>query len=307
MPFIRVTQGIVMSQILSDLNRQTRRLLDLERQLSTGQRVNTPSDDPLAARRAIAAQSEITANEQFIASMTSARPLLADTEFALRTTLDYIQRANELTLQGLNSTNTQEQRDQIANEVNQLIEGVLQQANSFSSGRYLFGGTRTLSEPFEATRDANGEITAVTYAGNDEDIEIEISEGIRMPINITGLDAFAPGSPSSVDILQALVQIRDNLRAGDSGALETRLGELEQAQNQVLVTVSRVGAVQRRLEDVNANLDEINVQLRGVISDNIDADLAEVLVNLNSQTNAYQAALNAAGRIIQPSLLDFLG
>lgn len=307
MPFIRITQGIVMSRILADLSRQTRRLLDLERQLATGQRVNTPSDDPLAARRAIAAQSEITANEQFLASITATQPMLVDTESALRTTLDYIQRANELTLQGLNSTNTQEQRDQIANEVNQLIEGVLQQANSFSSGRYLFGGTRTLAEPFDATRDADGEITALTYVGNDEDIQIEISDGIRLAINITGEDAFTSTSASTVDVLQTLVQIRDNLRAGDTAGLETRLAELEQAQSQILVAVSRIGAVQRRIEDVSANLDEINVQLRQVISDNIDADFAEVLVNLNAQTNAYQAALNASGRIIQPSLLDFLG
>jgi len=295
-----------MSRILADLSRQTRRLLDLERQLATGQRVNTPSDDPLAARRAIAAQAEITANSQFMTNISTAQPILVDTESALRTALDYIQRANELTLQGLNATNTQDQRDQIANEVDQIIEGVLQQANSFSSGRYLFGGTRTLAEPFSVTRDANGEITAVTYVGNDEDITVEIANGIRLPINITGQAAFTFTSPSTVDVLQTLVQIRDNLRTGDSAGLETRLGELGQAQSQVLIVMSRIGAVQRRLEDVTANLDEINVQLQRVISDNIDADFAELLVNLNAQTNAYQAALNASARIIQPSLLDFI-
>jgi flagellar hook-associated protein 3 FlgL len=48
------------------------------------------------------------------------------------------------------------------------------------------------------------------------------------------------------------------------------------------------------------------VQLKQVLSDNIDADYAETVLNLNAQTNAYQTALNAAARVIQPSLLDFM-
>lgn len=306
MPFVRVTQGIVTQRVLSDLSYQTRRLLDLQRQLSTGQRVNAPSDDPLATRRAIAAQAEIAANEQFIANMSNAGPFLADSETALRTAFNFLQRANELTLQGLNDTNTQQHRDEIANEVNQIIEGVLTQANTISGGRYVFGGTRTLAEPFQATRDANGEITAVTYAGNDQNIGVEISRGVVLSINVTGEDAFTSTSPETVDVLQTLIAIRDHLRAGDTTALQTDLEALENAEDQTLIAVTRIGAVQRRIEDVTSNLDEVNIQLREVISDNIDADFAEVAVNLNAQTNAYQAALNAAGRVIQPSLLDFI-
>lgn len=306
MPFLRVTQGIVIQRVLSDLNYQTRRLLDLQRQLSTGQKVNTPSDDPLATRRAIAAQAEIAANDQFIANMSNTGPFLSDSETALRTVFNFLQRANELTLQGLNDTNTQQHRDEIANEVNQIIEGVLTQTNTISGGRYVFGGTRTLADPFQATRDANGEITAVTYTGNDENIGVEISRGVVLSINVTGEDAFTSTSPETVDVLQTLIAIRDNLRAGNTTVLQANLEDLESAEDQTLIAVTRIGAIQRRIEDVTSNLDEVNIQLREVISDNIDADFAEVAVSLNAQTNAYQAALNAAGRVIQPSLLDFI-
>ena len=306
MPFIRVTQGMVIRQVLSDLNYQTQRLLDLQRQLSTGQKVSTPSDDPLATRRAIASQTEIAANEQYIANMSNAGPLLSDSETALTTVHEFLQRGNELTLQGLNDTNSQLHRDEIANEVNQIIEGVLSQANGISGGRYLFGGTRTLAAPFEATRNANGEVTAVTYVGNNQDISVEIAKGVKLAVNITGDKAFTSTSPTTEDVLQVLISIRDNLRAGDTNALQTNLTSLERAQDQLLISVSKIGSIQRRIEDVSSNLEEVNIQLREVISDNIDADFAEVAVNLNAQTNAYQAALNAAGRIIQPSLLDFI-
>jgi flagellar hook-associated protein 3 FlgL len=100
--------------------------------------------------------------------------------------------------------------------------------------------------------------------------------------------------------------LRDNLRAGNINALETRLEEFNRAQDQLLVSTARLGTVQKRLDQTESKLEDISVQMQQVVSDNIDADFAEVMVNLNSQTNAYQAALNASARVIQPSLLDYI-
>lgn len=307
MAYSRITSGIIINQVLSDLNQQTQRLLKLQEQLSTGQSVNSPSDNPLAARRAIAAQARIAQNEQYLTNITTVTPFLADSETALNNVLSYIQRAQELTIQGANSTGDDTYRDTIADEINQIIEGVLQLANGTSGDRQLFGGTRTSSDPFEVTRDGDGNITSVTYSGNDKTIEAEISKGTMVGINITGEDAFTATSTTSVNIFQTLIDIRDNLRNDDVNALQDRLGELETAQDQVLSSISKLGSVQARLEDVTANLDDINVQLELVISDNIDADFAELAINLTAQSNAYQAALSAASNVIQPSLLDYLG
>ncbi|MBI2433656.1 MAG: flagellar hook-associated protein FlgL [Candidatus Hydrogenedentes bacterium] len=303
---VRITQQLLVSRVLNNLNDQQRRILALQDQLSTGQRVNQPSDDPLAARRAIAAQAEIAKNEQYLTNISNAGPGLTETETALLTVVDILQRANELALQGASGAIDSEQRDQIATEINQLLESMLVQGNQTANGRYLFGGSRTLDAPFVATRDGSGEITAVAYEGNDTKVSIEISEGVRVEVNETGEDVFTQTISGTVDIFQTLIDSRDNLRADDLDALQTRLAELDLAQDQVLVAVSRVGAVQNRLDDTEANLSTISVQLEQVISDNIDADLAEVIVELNAQSNAFQASLSAAARVIQPSLLQFL-
>jgi flagellar hook-associated protein 3 FlgL len=300
---VRITQTILVDRVLRDLNVQSRRLLTLQEQLSTGQVVNKPSDDPLAARRAIAARIETGQNDQYLTNISTAKPIFRETEASLLTVNQFLQRANELALQGSNSVNGSGQLDQIAEEVNQIIEGVLQQSNANSNNRYLFAGTRTLTEPFEATRDANGRITAVQYTGNDESISIAISEQVRVPTNISGQDAFE----GPINIFDTLIQLRDNLEAGDPAGLELRLGEVQQAAEQILLSTARIGAIENRLDQSEANLDEINVQLQEVISDNLDADFAEVAVQLNASLNAYQAALNSSARVIQPSLLDFIG
>jgi flagellar hook-associated protein 3 FlgL len=122
-------------------------------------------------------------------------------------------------------------------------------------------------------------------------------------INEPGSHAFQ----SSQDIFQMLIDIRDNLLAGDKTGLQNeRLEELSTAQNQILVSTAALGATQNRLDRLTANTDDYIQQLQTALSDAIDADYAETVLNLNAQTNAFQAALNAAARVIQPNLLDFL-
>jgi len=303
---MRVTQNLMIDRVLSNLSKQSRRILNLQDQLATGQRVNRPSDDPLATRRAIDARAEIAKYEQFLVNISTTSPILLETETAISTIVNVVQRAYELTLQGASDTNGQPQRDQIALEINQLLESLLVESNHITNGRYVFGGTRTLNPPFVAQYDANGEISAVTYEGNEKTFAIEILEGVTVPVSQIGSRLFTPTDPGTANIFQTLIDTRDNLRAGDTPALQTRLEELGQSEDQLLMATARIGAVQNRIERVDANIRDYVIQLETVLSDNIDADFAEVAINLNAQSNAFQAALNAAARVIQPSLLDFI-
>jgi flagellar hook-associated protein 3 FlgL len=300
---LRVTQGMMVARSLTDLNIQTRKLLQLQEQLATGLKVNSPSDDPLAARRAVNIRSVIAKQEQYINNISTAGPLLQESATSLQTIVSSLQRAHELTLQGSTGTSSQVQMNQIAIEVNQLIESTLVEANHQTSSRYVFGGTRTSNPPFVATRDAQGQITAVTYQGNDEAVKIGVADGISVQVNETGQRAFL----STQDIFQTLINIRDNLQAGDKTSLQTvRLTELTNGQNQLLLSMAALGATQNRMDRLTANIGQSVDQLRVTLSDNIDADYAETVINLDAQTNAFQAALRAAARVIQPSLLDFV-
>lgn len=302
MATIRVTQGILVQRVLADLAAQNQRILDLQRQLSTGQRVNQPSDNPLAARRAIAALTDIGKTEQYLTNISTARPFFRQSEASLFTVVDAIQRANELALQGANNINAAPQGEALAREADQVLESVLQQANAFTNDRYLFSGTRTQTAPFEATRDANGRIVSVAYTGNLESNEIAVADGVTVATNVHGEEVFQ----RNVDLFETLIQLRDNLEAGNIAALQDRIGELHTAQDQTLLAASKLGAIENRLDRNAANLEELLIQFQELVSDNLDADFAEVIVQLNVTSNAYQAALNASARVLQPSLLDFI-
>jgi len=300
---MRVTQQLMVNRVLSDLNNQTGHLLTLQEQLSTGLKVNAPSDSPLAARRAVNIRASIAANEQYMTNISSVGSQLTEATTSLQTVVDALTRAQELTVEGANGTNSQTQLTQIASEINALLEGVLAEGNHQTNGRYIFAGTRTLNAPFAATRDSEGKITGVTYEGNDKSYEIAIGDGAAVTINESGNDAFR----SSQDIFQLLIDIRDNLLSGDQASLQgDRLAEIADARDQLLISMAKLGAVQNRVEAVSSNAENTISQLESALSDNIDADYAETVVSLNAQSNAYQAALSAAARVIQPSLLDFV-
>lgn len=299
---MRITQRMIADRTLNNLNAQLRSIFRLQDQLATGQRVNRPSDDPIDARAAIDIRAQIRQTEQFIANIADAGPRLQESGTTLLGVNNIIQRARELTLQAANETVGQPQLDQIALEIDQLLEGLLVEGNKRVDNRFIFSGENTFTEAFAATR-VGGEITAVTYQGDDESIEVAISEGVRVATNVPGSVAFQ----QSVDLFQLLIGIRDDMRAGDQASLRNvRVAELDTGQEQVLLSVARVGSIQNRLERSTNEKEELVIELQRLLSDRVDADFAETILDLNVEQNAFQAALNAGARVIQPSLLQFI-
>jgi len=288
--------------MLTNIRDQLQRLSSLQNQMGTGLRVNRPSDDPIDARRGVNLRTLIGKNEQFLSNIQDARPTLTEGADVLHRVVNVIHRVRELTLQGANETNSQEQLDLIALEIDQLLEETFAAANHQTNGRYIFAGTRTLTPAFTETRVA-GSITNVTYQGNTNAIRIAPSEGSLVAINQTGPAAFQ----NTVDIFQTLIGIRDDLLAGDQTNLQAvRLGELDSAFDDLLLSESRLGAVENSFNRIASNTEDFIVRLQGLLSEKIDADFAETMLNFNTASVAFEAALNAGARIIQPSLLDFV-
>lgn len=304
MPAMRITQSIMTNRVLRNLNTHTREILHLQDQLSTGRRVVNPSDNPINARRALSLRTLISNSQQYLDNISAISPQFQETSTSIETIYEHGQRARELALQAANGTYGPEQLNNIAAEIDQLLEGVLLTANHTTNGRYIFGGTRTDAPPYVATRDANGQITSVAYAGNMESIRMAVSDNATMAINEPGPSALQGGG---TDIFQTLIDLRDNLRAGDQNSIrDLRLAELDQISDQAMGALARIGAKQNRLERLTTEFEDFILQYEEQMSNQVDADFADVVVSLNAQSNAYQAALSAAAQVIQPSLLNFL-
>ena len=300
----RITSQILVDTVLADIRNAQRRLTETQRILATGKRINTPSDDPIGTARALGFRSAISSTDQFVLNVREASAFASESEASLRVVVDTLHRARELTLSGATGTFNQDQRDIIAQEVNTLLETVVDQANTASSNRYLFAGTRTRIAPFETSVDpVSGEITAVSYMGNSERFSVQASPGVTVPVNEPGDEVFQ----GVQDMFQTLIDIRDDLRAGDTDSLSTvRLGEIDAVMTQLLDGTALFGAKMNRLDLVQGRLEDQRLSFQTQLSQTEDADLADTMVNLNARRNALEAALTAGARVLQPSLLDFI-
>jgi flagellar hook-associated protein 3 FlgL len=302
---MRISGNMISNQIIQNLNIDLSRLQDIQQQTTTGQRIKVPSDDPLGAQRvvnvneALASMEQHQRNNNFVASWVSA------SESTLNGASDYLLRANSLAIRGANDpTLTQTERNALGDEVNSILEGMVSAGNGTSESKYIFGGYQTQTQPFQVTRVA-GDITAVTYAGDDGVDQVEVDQGLTVNKNVTGRQIFQP--PAGTDVFATLITLRDNLRSGNIAGIRTGIDDTKLAQQQVVTQISQLGNKANMLEMSASSLTEKKTALTKLSSQLADVDMPDAIVRLQTAQNVYTAALESSAKILQQSsLMNFL-
>lgn len=107
-------------------------------------------------------------------------------------------------------------------------------------------------------------------------------------------------------LIQDMNNFIANLNAGNHIAISNSIGEIDEDINNLLAVRADIGARGNRLDLIDTRISENNISFTRLLSDAQDADMAEVIMNLKNSENVYKSALAVGGKIIQPSLLDFL-
>jgi flagellar hook-associated protein 3 FlgL len=307
---MRITKGIMISNLVNSLNRRMWSLDELERQVTSGKRVNYASDDPAAAGMILELRSRIRSNGQFQENAQSAIDWLTTTDTALQQMNDLLTEARADALEGSNGSLTQEQMMALAANVDGYLENFLSLANTDFNGKALFAGTNTTGQAFIATRDPiTDQITSV--APNPQSTYGAIYRQVgnaSIQININGEEVFQPdGAGGPQDVFQALIELRDALDDGDPEAVGQCLDAIDLVQSNVADANAQVGSQVNRLTAMQDMLLVKNTNLTSQLSDHEDVDMVEAMSRLALEQNAYQIALNVSGMIMQQATLaDFI-
>lgn len=301
----RITNGAMMSQFLSDLQRTQAKLSDTQRQISTNRRVNNPSDDPWAAARELTFNGQLGDIKAYKRNVSDAINYLNTADSALSGVGSTLQRIRELVVKAANSTNDQSALNSIAKEVSQLKEALRDQANTRYGTSYLFSGTATDVQPYPPPANA--------YAGNNGVIQRRVSPGLQMAINLPGPAVFgtttgaAPGQMGMFDLIDRAVADLTSGVPADREELRTLVLDAIDAQHDnVLQQRAKIGSDAARLQVTDDRLADLELRLTEARSQLIDADTAKVYLDFQSQNTMYQSALAAGARMMQTSLLDFI-
>jgi flagellar hook-associated protein 3 FlgL len=183
---MRVSSDLLRTVFMNALAEAQARFAKTQSQVSTGKRVNSPSDDPAAAARIAQLNSSLARLDQFKSNADFARNQLGLEENALGSVIDNLQRIRELAVQANNTPLSDDDRAAIASELRERLEALRSVANSTDvDGRHLFAGYNETTLPF--TVGAGG---AVVYNGDQGQRTVQVSETRFVPLNDSGAEVF---------------------------------------------------------------------------------------------------------------------
>ncbi|HKI91768.1 MAG TPA: flagellar hook-associated protein FlgL, partial [Gaiellaceae bacterium] len=144
----RITQSMLTTNLLADLQNVTNRLSRTQNQLSSGKQITKPSDDPFGTARALQFRADLAANQQYQTNVNDASGWQNATDTALGQVGNLTLRARDLLVQGANDTVGPAGRQSIAAEIDQIIESIKSVGNTTYAGRYIFAGSKTTTAPY---------------------------------------------------------------------------------------------------------------------------------------------------------------
>jgi flagellar hook-associated protein 3 FlgL len=288
--------GIAINQI-EDLDGNVSKL---QTQVTTGQRVSRPEDDPTAVGQLVNLQARQQTLAQYQQNASTALQVSQTSTCALTNLKSVSDRASEIATLG-SSTEGSSEAAAYGTETNQLLEQAVQLANTSASGSYVFGGTATQAAPFQVTRDATGNITRVTYNGSGTTASIPVTDSASVSPYTD-----ATTNQGLADFLNNLVSLRDALNNNDSTTVSTVSGNLQTSESTIINSISEQGAVQSGIQVIQAQQQTAVTNLETLVSDNRDVDMAQAMTQLSQAQVAYQAALQSTATILSKSLISYL-
>ncbi|MGM9945928.1 MAG: flagellar hook-associated protein FlgL, partial [Lysinibacillus sp.] len=292
---MRVTQSMLSSNMLRNLNTSYSKMSKYQNMLDSGTVITRPSDDPVVAVKGMGYRVDLDKNEQFKRNIREAHTWLDTTDEALDQVGSAMKRVKELIVQAANDTNTTEDRQKISAEISQIKEQMRDIANTKVGENYIFSGTHT-SKPLytDQTGPQNPDITA---AGAERAIEINVFDGIPMKLNTRGDDYF-----KEIDDFMGHIEtvLQNNATSEDiSSALGldvTSAGQnipaLDALYEKTLTLRAEVGARQNRVEMMENRLDIQKVNVTKQKSLNEDTDYSKTITDMVTQESIHQAALS---------------
>jgi len=293
---MRVTSFIIFNQLTRAFQENLKGLSSLYNKLSSGKKMDKPSDDVIAAKRAMDYKISINENEQYRKNIDEAISHLSFEEKTMSSVSDTLVRVRELAVQGATGTLSNEERIAIAKEVESLRDQLLNLANSKFRDRYVFSGFKTNIEAFNAS-------SPFAYQGDSGKINVMIDKDTFVAINIPGDIAFSVGGAT---FFKTVDDLRIALENNDITGIQNSITSLDDAINQASSVNADIGARLAYLDNQRSRIEDNDIALKTILSNTEDADIAETVSELSKAEAALQALRQSGARVISQSLMDFL-
>ncbi|MBU5467796.1 flagellar hook-associated protein FlgL [Virgibacillus sp. MSJ-26] len=304
---MRVTQGMISDNNLRHISNSYSKLNTYMDQLSTGKKVNKPSDDPVTVMKGMNYRSEVSRINQYKRNTGEVHNWMDNTDSALDKATQTLQKLRELAVQASNDSYSDKERKNVQKEAEQLKEHFVDIINTKVNGDYIFNGTNTSNPPIDEDGNFQGDTI------NKGSVVIEVAAGTKIQANVNPENVFgalkdAGGTDEDNKVFGVLADIQaliDDLGEKDAD-ISANISSLDDRIDDVINARADLGARMNRLDLIEDRLEDQEIVATKIMSDNEDVDFEKVITDLITQESVHRAALSAGSRMIQPSLIDFL-
>lgn len=297
------------NQFLSNLSALEQRLDTVNRQVSSGLRVQTVSDDPAVVSQIVQLNAQLAANNQVKTNLSEVQTEVNAAESALNTATTLLDSASEIATSGSSSTSTVN-RTQLAQQVQDIAVEMQQLADTQVGGRFVFSGDSDQTPPYQPVNFTTNPLNGVgAYQGSASTRSVVDSYGGRISISTTAQNIFdgggaSPGNNNSV--FQTLASLYAALVANDPTATAQASANLETAANYLDAQQAHYGDIQNKITDALNSQAALDTSLQSQLSTAQDADEAQAVVQQQTDNTALTAAETAYSSFPKKSLFDYL-
>ncbi|MDX1795489.1 MAG: flagellar hook-associated protein FlgL [Hydrogenovibrio sp.] len=339
---MRVSTSQFYSQSYSAIAKHQNSVMQIQEQISSGKRVNRPSDDPVATSQINSLNKTIDSLAQFKKNGDYARSQLSLEETQITSAVDAVQRARELSLQMMNDTYSAKDRQSTAKEVGQLIDHLSSLMNSTNSeGELIFAGNNVNANEafvvdaansaglqpgnqflayigsanagaaYDVQANYGARFVQIGFDANHKANADDKGDASRVRITDKGSSVFnIPGAtslPAGVDpnLVNVLVQLKDTLDQGlqPSAAIGD---DLQAGIKQMAKQLAEIGGRQNRIDSQATASDSYSITIKERLSNLQDLDMVKGITDLTTKQNALQAAQQVFSKVQGMSLFNYL-
>jgi flagellar hook-associated protein 3 FlgL len=300
----RITTQMTTASVLASINNVQDQMATTQQQLSTGKRINQPSDDPYGTSLAIQLKNDLQGLTNYNNSVTDGTAWTSAADTSLTNVMSMLQRTQELTVQASNGDESATDLSATADEIDQLADAIKQEANTQYNGQYIFSGTATSTQPYSNS-------TGDVFQGNTSAVTRQIGPGSTLQVNVDISGVLGSGtSANDGKLLDTLRTIAADMRSGNGAGVadlsSNQLTNLQNSLNSLEQLQANVGAAQNRLTLAGTRIQGLQNSDTAALSNDEDVDMAKAVTTFSSEQAAFTAALKAGANIVQSSLMDFL-
>lgn len=276
-------------------------LVKTQQQIGSGRRILSPSDDPIAAARALDVTQAQSLNTQYGRNRQYATDTLTTVEGTLSSVTSLLQDVRDIVIASGNGLLTDNERAFQATALASRFDELLGLANSRDAfGNYVFSGFQTDTPAFVKTP------IGATYQGDSGQQLLQVEATRQMAVSNSGQSVFQGGGQDIFQTITGLVTLLQTPGTPAPGALTTSLGNVDLALNNVLTVRASVGSRLQELDSLNNFGEDRGLQYSQILSELQDLDYTEALTRLSQQQFTLEAAQRSFSTISKLSLFNFI-